>query len=138
LHYVDAHVHLADPAYASKIESLLEDATQHGVARLMSSAVDYETSVRTISLAKQYQETVLATIGLHPWTVVGNPSFDLGKFEHLLNENKEHVKAIGEIGLDGKYTQDARKREGQREVFRFFLAMAEKRKLPVVVHSGWR
>jgi TatD DNase family protein len=45
------------------------------------------------------------------------------------------VKAIGEIGLDGKYTQDEEKRNRQKEVFQFFLRMAEKRRLPVVVHS---
>jgi TatD DNase family protein len=135
LSYVDAHLHLADPAYANKIESILQDATQHEVTRLLSNAVDYETSVRTISLAEQHEKTILAAIGLHPWTVVSNPTSDLTKFERLLEENKEHVKAIGEIGLDGKYTQDKQKKERQREVFRLFLRMAERRKLPVVVHS---
>jgi TatD DNase family protein len=135
LSYVDAHLHLADPAYADKMESILEDAAQHGVTRLFSSAVDYETSVRTVSLANQHEKTILAAIGLHPWTVVSNPTFDLTKFERLIDENREHVKAIGEIGLDGRYTQDKQKRETQREVFRFFLSMAERRKLAVVVHS---
>lgn len=133
--YVDAHLHLADPAYADKIVSILQDATQHEVTRLLSNAVDYETSVRTISLAKQYEKTIVAAIGLHPWTVVSNSTLDVAKFERLLDENKEHVKAIGEIGLDGKYTQDEQKKERQREVFRFFLRMAERRKLPVVIHS---
>jgi TatD DNase family protein len=135
LSYVDAHLHLADPAYADKIESILEDAAQHGVGRLFSSAVDYETSVRTVSLAKQHEKTILPAIGLHPWTVVSNPTFDLTLFERLLDENRQHVKAIGEIGLDGKYTQDKQKREAQREVFRFFLRTAERRQLAVVVHS---
>jgi TatD DNase family protein len=135
LSYVDAHLHLADPAYADKIESILEDAAQHGVRHLFSSAIDYETSVRTIALAKKYQKTVLPAIGLHPLTVMMNPTFDLAKFERLLDENEGHVKAIGEIGLDGKYTQDKQVREKQREVFRFFLRIAERRKLAIVVHS---
>ena len=45
------------------------------------------------------------------------------------------MKGIGEIGLDGKYTQDEETRIRQREIFRFFLGMAEKKRLPVVVHS---
>jgi TatD DNase family protein len=135
LSYVDAHLHLADPAYADKIDSILEDAAQHGVGRLFSTAVDYETSVRTISLAKQHEKTILPAIGLHPWTVVSNPILDLTLFERLLDENRQRVKAIGEIGLDGKHTEDMQKREAQREVFRFFLRIAERRKLAVVVHS---
>jgi TatD DNase family protein len=135
LSYVDAHLHLAHPAYADKIESILGDAAQHSVTRLFSSAVDYETSVQTIALAKQFKETIIAAIGLHPWTVISNPTFDLAKFERLLDENIEHVKAIGEIGLDGKYTQDKQERARQKEVFRFFLRIAEREKLAVVVHS---
>jgi TatD DNase family protein len=135
LSYVDAHLHLADLAYVNKIGTILEDAALHGVTHLLSSAVDYETSIRTIALAKKNEKTILAAIGLHPWTVMSNPTYDLANFERLLDENREHVKAIGEIGLDGKYTQDKQERTRQREAFRFFLRIAERRKLPVVVHS---
>ena len=62
-------------------------------------------------------------------------SLDLDKFELLLDENREHVKAIGEIGLDWKYTQDQEKRNRQKEIFQFFLGIADKRRLPIVVHS---
>jgi len=135
LSYVDAHIHLADPAYADRIESVIEDAARNKVTRLLANAVDYETSIQTISLAKQYETTVLAAVGIHSWTVVSQSPFDLAKFERLLDENREYVKAIGEIGLDGKYTQDEEKRNRQKEVFQLFLRMAEKRQLPVVVHS---
>ncbi len=133
--YVDAHVHLADPAYSDRIEAIIEDATKNGIARILSNAMDYDTSVATIALARRYEETVLAAVGLHPWTVVNGPTFELAKFEDLLDENAEHVKAIGEIGLDGKYTQDEEKRRRQREIFEHFLEIAERKRLPVVVHS---
>jgi Tat protein secretion system quality control protein TatD with DNase activity len=64
LSYVDAHIHLADPTYADRIESVIEDAARNKVTRLLANAVDYETSVQTISLAKQYETTVLAAVGL--------------------------------------------------------------------------
>ncbi len=133
--YIDAHLHLADPAYTSSTKSIIEDATRNSVTRLLSNAVDYSTSVRTISLAKQYEGTVLAAVGIHPSTVVGEAGYELAQFERLIDENREYVKAIGEIGLDGKYTQDEEKKSRQREVFRFFLRIAEKKQLPVVVHS---
>ena len=133
--YIDAHLHLADPAYNSSTKAIIEDATRNNVTRLLSNAVDYSTSVETISLAKQYERTVLAAVGIHPSIVVGETGYDLTPFERLIDENREYVKAIGEIGLDGKYTQDEEKKLRQREVFRFFLHMAEKKQLPVVVHS---
>ena len=133
--YVDAHVHLTDPVYANKTKSVIEDAARNNVTRLLCSAVDYDTSLKTISLAKQHEEIVLATVGLHPSTVVNNTEYELGQFESLIDENRTCVKGIGEIGLDGKYTQDEETRIRQREIFRFFLGMAEKKRLPVVVHS---
>jgi TatD DNase family protein len=135
LSYVDAHLHLADPEYADKIESTIENAAQNKVAHLLSNAVDYETSLRTISLAKNHKPMVVAAVGLHPWTVVNNPASNLADFERLIDENREHVAAIGEIGLDGKYIQDEEKKSHQRDVFRFFLDLAERKRLPVMVHS---
>jgi TatD DNase family protein len=133
--YVDAHLHLADPGYAGKIEAIIEDAARSSVTRLLSNGVDYDSSVQTISVAKQHEGTVFAAVGVHPWTVVNKPELDLNKFERLLNENRDHVKAIGEIGLDGKYTQDQEERSRQKQTFQFFLRMAEERRLPVIVHS---
>jgi len=135
LSYVDAHLHLADPEYADKIESTIEDAARNNVTRMLSNAIDYETSLRTISLAKNHKSMVIAAVGLHPWTVVNNPAINLADFQSLIDENREYVAAIGEVGLDGKYTQDEEKMNRQREVFRFFLEMAERERLPVVVHS---
>jgi TatD DNase family protein len=135
LSYIDAHLHLADPAYTNRAKSIIEDATRNNVTRLLSNAVDYSTSVQTISLAKQHEGTVLAAVGIHPSTVVSEAGYDLTRFERLIDENREYVKAIGEIGLDGKYTQDEEKKRRQKEVFRFFLRIAEQKQLPVVVHS---
>ena len=133
--YVDAHLHLADPGYAGKIEAIIEDAARSNVTLLLSNGVDYDSSVQTISVAKQHKGTVFTAVGVHPWTVVNKPELNLDKFERLLNENRDHVKAIGEIGLDGKYPQDQEKRSRQRQTFQFFLRIAEERRLPVVVHS---
>ena len=133
--YVDAHLHLADPEYAGQVEQLIEDATRNSVSYLLSNSMDYQTSVQTIALAKRYERKVLAAIGVHPWTVINQTDNQLDKFEELIEENREYVIAIGEIGLDGQYTQDEDPMKRQKGVFRFFLELAERKKLPVVVHS---
>ncbi len=118
-----------------KLEGVLENANKHNVSCMLSNATDYETSLATISLAKQHQSKVLAAIGVHPSIATKTDSFHLDKFAALLDENRDWVTAIGEIGLDGKYTQDERIKNRQQEIFRFFLSIAEERKLPAVVHS---
>jgi len=133
--YVDAHLHLADPAYAGRIEQLMDDAEKNNIDCLLSNAVDFETSVETISLSKRYYGRVLAAVGIHPWTVSKKISLELEKFQQLLTDNSRYVRAIGEVGLDGKYSQDMEKKKAQREVFEFFLTLAEQKELPVVIHS---
>jgi TatD DNase family protein len=133
LSYVDAHIHLADPAYA-QVESVLDDAVSNGVAYLLSNGMDYESSLRTVSLSKRYDK-VIAAVGIHPWTVTNaTVPLELGAFERLIEDNRKQVRAIGEIGLDGQYPQDYAK-EQQKETFRFFLTLAERKRLPVVIHS---
>jgi TatD DNase family protein len=136
LNYVDAHLHLADSDYSGLIEEVLDDAAKNGVDYLLSNGMDYDSSVRTLALADQYKNRVLAAVGLHPWTATnteGKLSLDI--FEKLVEENRKMITAIGEIGLDGQYSQDEAKKLRQREVFQFFLRLAERRKLPVIVHS---
>ena len=133
--YVDAHLHLADPGFAGRIEQALDDATKNNVMCLLSNSVDYATSTQTIALAKRYSSRVLAAIGVHPSTIMNTKDQRLDEFQQLIEENAEHVTAIGEVGLDGKYTQGEQGRKRQLEVFRFFLGLAERNGLPVVVHS---
>jgi TatD DNase family protein len=135
LSYVDAHLHLADPGFAGRIEQALDDATKNNVMCLLSNSVDYATSTQTIALAKRYSSRVLAAIGVHPSTIMNTKDQRLDEFQQLIEENAEHVTAIGEVGLDGKYTQGEQGRKRQLEVFRFFLGLAERNGLPVVVHS---
>jgi TatD DNase family protein len=135
LSYVDSHLHLADPGYEGQVEQVIEDAHRNNVALLLSNATDYETSIKTIALAKRYSTRVLAAIGVHPSTATNSTEYHLDKFQQLIHENSDTVKAIGEVGLDGKYTQDPALKSRQAEVFRFFLALAERERLPVVVHS---
>jgi len=133
--YVDAHIHLADSGYQDDLESILRGEANEIVQSLLSNGTDYETSVKTISISRQYEGRVFAAIGIHPWTIVQNVRQPVEKFEDLIEADNSHVYAIGEIGLDGQYTQDIDKKNHQLEIFKFFLELAERKKLPVVVHS---
>ena len=133
--YIDAHIHLADPRYGGKLEEVIQDAAQHNVSQMLSNATDYQSSLETIRLAKEFPNRVLAAVGVHPFTVIESDNLHLDKFGRMIDENSRSITAIGEIGLDGKYTQDEHIRAKQTETFRFFLALAEEKHLPVIVHS---
>jgi len=135
VNFIDAHVHLADPAYTNKVDEILQAAMEHNVSKILSNATDYQSSLDTINLAKKFPHRVLAAVGVHPSAVVEGIDLHLEEFEDTVTTNREWISAVGEIGLDGKYTQDARIRAKEKEVFRSFLGLAESKHLPVVVHS---
>lgn len=135
LTYVDAHLHLADARYSGRIREIISDASESNVSHLLSNATDYQTSVQTLEIAAKYHPMVLAAVGVHPWTANTGADCQLDKFEELIKTNETLVEAIGEIGLDGKYPQNEQARRRQQNVFEFFLQMAERHGLPVIVHS---
>jgi len=96
--YVDAHLHLADSGYSGQVGEIMADAAKNSVERLLSNAVDYESSLETVSLAKRYNDRILAAVGVHPWTVANETDYELDRFEGLVDNNREYVRAIGEIG----------------------------------------
>jgi TatD DNase family protein len=133
--YVDAHIHLADPGYAGKVEEIVQDAVQHNVSQMLSNATDYESSLETIRLARQFPHRILAAVGIHPLTVLQSENLHLEGFWKMSDENSEWITAIGEIGLDGKYSREEHAKARQNEIFRSLLGLAERKNMPVVVHS---
>jgi len=66
--YVDAHIHLSDPAYKENIESLIEDAKQSNIIALVSNSMNLETSRSSLQLAQRHPNLVHAAIGIHHGT----------------------------------------------------------------------
>jgi len=75
------------------------------------------------------------TCGLHPWHV---DNFDLPDMKKLIEAvTMQNMIAIGETGLDKKCDSNFGK---QMEVFRLHIEMADKARLPLVIHcvGAWQ
>ncbi|MEM3700588.1 MAG: TatD family hydrolase [Candidatus Bathyarchaeia archaeon] len=132
--FVDSHIHLSDEEYSEHIEDIIVDAKNSNVVALVSNSMDLETSIRSLKLAEKYQGIVYAALGIHPWNVKDLTDDELQKTVNLICEqrNKKWLIAIGEIGLDYKYSKIWHK---QVKVFNEMLRLAEKLELPVIIHS---
>src|ERR1700704_326829 len=82
-----------------------------------------------IALAAEH-EFIYATIGIHPHEAELATDADFQELERLANRPK--VIAWGEIGLDYFYNHSPR--DVQKQVFLKQLEMAQKAKLPIVIH----
>ncbi|RLI20262.1 hypothetical protein DRO45_04045 [Candidatus Bathyarchaeota archaeon] len=134
--FVDAHVHLSDEEYAEDLDEIIAEAKKSNVVALVSNSMDLETSVGSLKLSERYPGMVYAALGVHPWNVQNLTDAELKRVEELISEERARknkaLVAIGEIGLDYKYT---RVWDKQLMVFNEMLNLAEKLDLPVIIHS---
>lgn len=134
--FVDAHVHLSDEEYAEDVDEIIAEAEKSNVVALVSNSMDLETSVGSLKLSERYSGMVYAALGVHPWNVQNLTDAELKRVEELISEERARenkaLVAIGEIGLDYKYT---RVWDKQLMVFNEMLSLAEKFDLPVIIHS---
>jgi TatD DNase family protein len=129
---IDAHIHLSDTEYKGHIEELIADAKKAGVVALVSNSMDLATCKNDIELAQKFPCLVYPALGIHPWNVNVLKENELEETIDFIQKQKSSVKAIGEIGLDGKYETIWEK---QMMVFDKMLHLAEQLNLPVIIHS---
>jgi TatD DNase family protein len=125
---VDTHCHLdaCEPPDAE----LVERARAEGVSRIATVGMNSESIARALAAARAHDE-VRAIVGRHPHEAGGFDDEAREEIERAAHE--PGVVAVGETGLD--YYRDHAPRDDQRRAFEAQLAIAERAKLPVVIHT---
>jgi TatD DNase family protein len=135
LSLIDAHIHLADSAYAKRIDFLLEVARKENVVALVANSMDLETSKASVALSVRNPSLVYAAVGMHPWNAQTADSEEANQIRLLVQDERSRIVAIGEIGLDKSYAKAPNHFEQQRRFFENQLDLAKRMNLPVIVHS---
>jgi len=125
----DTHIHLSDLAYESYFPFILNSMKKIHLKACCVS-MDYTSAKTTLELGKK-SELIFPFIGIHPEKA--NDSIE--PILTLIEENKERISGIGEIGLDDTYSDSDEELSRQEEIFRTQLSLAEKLKKPVSIHS---
>jgi TatD DNase family protein len=125
---IDFHAHLDDKKILPFLDEIVKRAKDTGVSLIISPSVNLDSALKIIEISKKF-ENVLPMIGIHPSEIENFNDKDLDQLEDFIK--KEKIIGIGEIGLDYTYKTDKNK---QKEIFEKQLQLAEKYKLPVVLH----
>jgi TatD DNase family protein len=125
---IDFHAHLDDEKILPFLDEIIKRAKDSGVRLIVSPSVNLNSALKIIKISKKF-ENVLPMIGIHPSEIDNFQNKDLKQLEVLIK--KEKIIGIGEIGLDYTYKTDKNK---QKEIFENQLQLAEKYKLPVILH----
>ncbi len=129
---VDSHCHLDMDVYNPDLEAVLKRAKIQGVHSIISIGIDEASSAAAIEIAKAYP-MVKASVGIHPHDVENTNHKSYQRLKTLITENRKHVIAYGEIGLD--YAKLYADKTTQRKVFDEQLQLAKELNLPVIIHD---
>lgn len=131
--FVDTHCHLNFDFLQSRFDSIMQGMTEHDLQMIVVPGVARKTWAKCKAMCEQ-DERLFFAYGLHPYFIEEHHSNDLKKLEELVSsamlENQSGLVAIGEVGLDFNLQSKAK----QLQLLEDQLALAEKYKLPVLLH----
>ncbi len=126
----DTHAHYLKEDFGEERDAVVSSLPQNGVELVLAVGYDLDSSKEELELAGRYG-FVYAAAGIHPEYADKAGDEQINGIDKLLCDKK--TVALGEIGLDYHYPEP--ERAIQREVFERQLLLAEKRGLPVIIHS---
>ncbi len=130
MNYFETHAHYNDEKFEGILEETIVKCKEVGVDRIVNIGYNVDSSIKAIELSNSLDNTY-AVIGIHP-SDVGKCTVD--EIEEIYKKyNNGKIVAIGEIGLDYYWVKD--NKEAQKQLFIQQIDLANKLKLPIVVHS---
>jgi TatD DNase family protein len=133
---VDVHAHPDFDDYKEDLDSFMLEQKRSGVAAIIANGVNSESNRKVLDLAKKY-DIIRPALGIYPvWTVdLSRDDFD----RELGFISKQDIAAIGEVGLDYFKGDDNphgdTHKTRMKECFQGFIELAERKKLPIIVHT---
>ncbi len=134
MNLVDVHCHYTYKNFKKDIDETIKRMEKAGVKKVITNGLNPKDNKAVLELASKYK-IVDAALGIYP-TEAGNLSDkELKEILKQIEENKNKIVAIGEVGLDHHWTKDKKKQARQKEVLREIIKLANKIKKPIIVHS---
>jgi len=128
---IDTHCHLNADVFDGHHQRIVQEANRVGVQTMFVVGWDETSSLKAIQLAQSYPN-IKAIVGLHPVDCVKQPQLDWLK--NMVLTNKEHIIAIGEIGLDYYWHKTPEERQRQAQSMIEQIQIANEHTLPISIH----
>jgi TatD DNase family protein len=113
------------------IHSLVERARESSVGIILINGLDLKSNRRILKLGEKYKE-VKCALGIYPIEALKLSEKEIDKEITFIRENKDKIIAIGEVGIDLKWSSEL---ELQEKIFRKFVRFGKELNLPLIIHS---
>jgi TatD DNase family protein len=133
---IDTHCHIAGPEFVNDLDAVIDRARAAGLQRafVILAADDEPELTQSRTVAARWPD-VRFSIGIHPHAAGkfgSDPQGAAGAVDAAIDA-QPLTRGLGEIGLD--YHYDFSPRDAQQAVFREQIALARRRRLPIVIHT---
>lgn len=130
---IDTHAHLYAEEFDIDREEVVKNALKNGVKKILLPNVDVESINLVLDLTVQYPDLCELMLGLHPCYVKDDFENQLAMIKNAIDNNKDKLVAVGEIGLD--YYWDTTHKEQQHFALKTQLQWALDLNIPVAIHT---
>lgn len=128
---IDCHSHLF---LYKDFDKKIKENIEKDVKYIIENGLDPVSNRKVLDESSKYN-IVLCSFGFHPTECIKYNIDQIEKEIEFIENNSDKIVAIGEIGLDFYWIKDKEKQKYEIFIFKKFLSLAEKLKLPVIVHS---
>lgn len=128
--FIDTHAHIYAEEFNHDRKEMLHRAFEASVHKIYMPNVDHTSIDGMMELEHQYPGQCIAMMGLHPCYIKKDFEKELYLVEDWLS--KRSFSAVGEIGIDLYW--DTSFKAQQEEALRVQITLAEKYKLPIIIH----
>ena len=128
----DTHAHYDDEAFLNDRNEILKKIKDEGVYAAVNAGVDILSSKESIKLSQEF-DFIYAAVGVHPLNIENLDKDYLNILRKLVENKKNKIVAIGEIGLD--YHTEPFNKDLQKKIFKEQILLANNFSLPVIIHS---
>ena len=131
----DSHSHLNDEKFDEDRENVIQENIKNNVTNLITVGYSVESSKKALEIAKKY-EFMYTTCGISPNDIPQTKEElwkELEEIRKMIEENKDKIVAIGEIGLD--YYWNTENKDLQKIAFIEQIKIANEFNLPIVIHT---
>jgi TatD DNase family protein len=140
--FTDSHCHLDFKEFSSDASSspvsILKQCAEIDIHRIIVPAINPNNWKNVLALANKKTFNVnckvYTALGIHPWFLADLQQEHLDKLAQIVSTNAAKIIAIGETGLDGVIAKELDNWKQQSLFFEFQLHLAQKHKLPVIIH----
>jgi TatD DNase family protein len=144
MHLIDVHCHLDHALFKDDVDDVVRRAREAGVVAILNNGTNHATNLNALALARKYPGLVRPCLGIYPVDGVGMTESDSGLPSKpvdvdaelaFIEQHEKDIAAIGEVGLDYHWVKDPELQRKEREHFAKIIALAERIKKPLIVHS---